>query len=453
MATLTYMQLLRENRSFRRLWAGQVVSELGNWFDFIAALGLVRYVTGGAPEATAWLIVLRLAPFAIFAPFAGALVDRWPRRAVMLFADIARGIVVLGFLLVRRPEDLWIAYACSVATSLLGALFEAGKNSAMPNIAGDSGLLAGNALMFSTRFLFMAMGAAMGGAVSARFGYKAAFVIDSLSFLVSAYSVWLIPASEMKSSASVQARGEASEKTEKNEQRVRLRVLQDIREGWTYIARHPLVATIIGINVLWATGGGAGNLVYDRLGSVVFAGSGSADANIAVFFFAVGAGITVGMLMARRVGMHIELRGWTARFIGWTLIAHGLFFALAGVMPTLWLSALMLFMSRMVIGVEFAIQETVIMRLLPDNLRGRVFTTDRAAEIFVMSVSALVAGWSLHLISPRALTIVSGLLSATPGVMWLALFASGKLRLPVKAIAGEQAEAKSAEDALLVSAG
>ncbi|MGB9179037.1 MAG: MFS transporter [Pyrinomonadaceae bacterium] len=448
MATLTYMQLLRGNRSFRRLWAGQVVSELGNWFDFIAALGLVRSVAGGAPEATAWLIVLRLAPFAIFAPFAGALVDRWPRRAVMLFADLARVVVVLGYLLVRRPEDLWIAYVCSVASSLLGALFEAGKNSATPNIVGDSGLLAGNALMFSSRFLLMAIGAALGGAVSARFGYKAAFVIDSLSFLVSAYSVWLIPGREMKHASRDEARSELPEKTDKRE---RLRVLQDIREGWSYIARHPLVATIIGVNILWATGGGAGNLVYDRLGSVVFAGQGSADANIAVFFFAVGAGLFIGMMFARRVGVHVELRGMTVGFIGWTLIAHGLFFALAGLMPKLWLSALMLFMSRMVIGVEFAIQETLIMRLLPDNLRGRVFTTDRAAEIFVMSISAIVAGWALHLISPRSLTVISGLLSATPGVMWLALFASGRLRLPAKAHQG--AEAKPAEEALLASTG
>lgn len=449
MATLTYWQLLRGNRSFRRLWAGQVVSELGNWFDFIAALGLVRVVAGGAPEATAWLIVLRLAPFAIFAPFAGALADRWPRRTVMLFADTARVITVLGFLLVRRPEDLWIAYTCSVVTSLLGALFEAGKNSAMPNIVGDSGLLAGNALMFSSRFLLMAIGAAMGGAVSARFGYKAAFIIDSLSFLISAYSVWLIPGHEMKEASSVEAGKELSGKTEK---RVRLRVLQDVREGWTYIVRHPLVATLIGVNVLWATGGGAGNLVYDRLGSIVFAGSGSADANIALFFFAVGAGLFVGMMLARRVGVHVELRGATVAFMGWTIIAHGLFFALAGLMPKLWLSASMLFMSRMIIGVEFAIQETLIMRLLPDNLRGRVFTTDRAAEVFVMSLSAIVAGWSLHAISPRTLTVISGLMSATPGVMWLALFASGRLRLPAKAKAGAGVEAE-AENALLVSAG
>src|SRR5918911_2713508 len=114
MASLTYMQLLRGNRPFRRLWSGQVVSELGNWFNFIAGLGLVRAVSAAAPEATAVMMVARLAPFALFAPLAGAFVDRWSRRTVMIVSDALRAIVALGFLLVNGVEDLWLAYACSV---------------------------------------------------------------------------------------------------------------------------------------------------------------------------------------------------------------------------------------------------------------------------------------------------------------------------------------------------
>src|SRR3982751_2884565 len=198
MATVTYMQLLRVNRPFRRLWAGQVVSELGNWFNFIAALGLVRAVSASAPEATAIMLVARLVPFALFAPIAGAFVDRWSRRTVMIASDVARAVVALGFLFVGRAEDLWIAYACSVVATLLAAFFEAAKNAAMPNITSDQGLLAGNALMFSSRFLLMSLGAALGGWASARFGYQSAFIINAVSFLVSAYSIWLIPDKKMR---------------------------------------------------------------------------------------------------------------------------------------------------------------------------------------------------------------------------------------------------------------
>jgi MFS family permease len=417
---------------------GQVVSELGSWFDFIAVLGLVRTASAGAPEATAMLVFVRLAPFALFAPLAGALVDRLSRRTVMIVADAGRAIVVLGFLLVRGPEDLWIAYSCTIISSLLGAFFEAGKNAAVPNLAGDDGLLAANALMFSSRFLLGSLGAALGGATAARFGYTTAFVVDSVSFLISAYSIWLIQGREMSEAKSGHETGDDAAQSKS-----RLRMFTDIREGWAYIVRHRLVSALIGINILWATGGGAINLVYDRLGALVFDGAGraQADANVAVFYTVSGAGLFIGMMLARRVGAHVELHNVTAAFMGWMLIGHGIFFALAGLMPTLWLSIVMIFISRVLVAVEFAVQETLMMRMLPDGLRGRVFTTDRAAEILVMSISLMAAGWSLRAISPRALTVVSGLLSASPGVIWLVLFALGRLRLPrTPEIATDEAE-------------
>lgn len=446
MASLTYMQLLRGNRSFRRLWTGQVVSELGSWFDFIAVLGLVRTVTAGSAEATALIIFLRLAPFAVFAPVAGALADRWSRRTVMIVSDVGRALVVLGFLFVRKPEDLWIAYSCTIISSLLGALFEAAKNGAVPNLAGDRGLLAANALMFSSRFLLMAVGAALGGATAARFGYAAAFIVDALSFLISAYYIWLIPGREMRQQAEPQADADPSVK------KPRVRVVADMREGWTYIIQHKLVFALIGVNILWATGGGACNLLYERLGAVVFAeGKGAqADFNVAALYTVVGAGLFIGMMLARRIGAHVELHRATASFMGWMLIAHGILFALAGLMPTLWLSGTMLFLSRLVVAIEFAVQETLLMRMLPDGLRGRVFTTDRAAEIFVMSLSMIAAGWSLRYMSTRTLTVISGLLSASPGVLWLILFAMRKLSLPPSA-ESEDDEAEE-KQAVLVSA-
>ena len=176
MDSLTYLQLLRSNRSFRRLWWGQVISELGNWFNFIAGLGLVRVISNGDPEVTTIMLLARLVPFTLFAPLAGAFVDRWSRRMVMIVSDIARVAVALGFLLVRTPDDLWIAYVCTALLSFFGAFFEAAKNAAVPNITGERDLLAGNALMFSSRFLLMSFGAALGGWTAATVGYQAAFI-------------------------------------------------------------------------------------------------------------------------------------------------------------------------------------------------------------------------------------------------------------------------------------
>jgi MFS family permease len=422
MDSLTYLQLLRRNRSFRRLWWGQVISELGNWFNFIAGLGLVRMISHGDAGVTTIMLLARMVPFTVFAPLAGAFVDRWSRRMVMITTDFARVAVAIGFLLVSGPEDLWIAYLCTALLSLFGCFFEAAKSAAMPNITGERDLLAGNALMFSSRFLLMSLGAALGGWTAANVGYRAAFIVNAVSFFGSALSVWLIPEHE--------TRELALEKTAAK----RPSYWSDIREGWAYIVTHAPVAAILAIDILWASGGGAMNLIVDRLGGIIFAGQRgvSGDAAVAALYFAGGLGLFVGMMIARRLGHHFELLGKTQAFIGWGLLLQGFLFALIGVMPNLWSACLFLFLGRIVLGAEFGVQDTLLMRLVPDKLRGRVITTDRASELLTWSLSTTVAGWSLRGITPRTLTIISGLLSSVSGAVWLILFASGKVRLPKK---------------------
>jgi MFS family permease len=126
------------------------------------------------------------------------------------------------------------------------------------------------------------------------------------------------------------------------------------------------------------------------------------------------------------------LRKRTVAFIGWSLFMQGVFYALAGVVPTLVWAGVMICVSRVLLGAEFAVQETLLMRLVPDHLRGRVSTSDRAGEMLVWAFSTAVAGWSLQTITPRSLTVITGLLSGTAGLLWLILFVTRKVRLPKK---------------------
>lgn len=99
------------------------MSELGNWFNFIAGLGLVRVVSDASPAAAGILFVCRLLPFAVFSPIAGTFVDRFSRRQVMIWTDLIRVLVALAFLLVTSEEDLWIAYAATVLLSMFRRVF------------------------------------------------------------------------------------------------------------------------------------------------------------------------------------------------------------------------------------------------------------------------------------------------------------------------------------------
>ena len=411
MHSLTYSELLRTNRHFRNLLAGQVISEMGNWFNFIASLGLVRLVSDASPTVAGILFACRLIPFAFASPIAGTFVDRFSRRQVMITTDIARVFIALAFLLVTSSDELWIAYLATVLLSTVGAFFEGAKNAATPNLTGKEGLLAGTALMFSSRFLLMAVGSALGGWASAAFGYKVAFLINAASFLASAYSVWLVPEEATRDKATAE-RMKAKENREP--------FMTELREGLSYTVKNHFALTILIMNVMWATGGGAINIIFERLGGIYFAGKEALnpDIAVAVMWTASGFGLTTGMLLAHRTSAWLDRKRLRTGFIGWTLVIHGLLFAVGGFMPTLLLFAIFAYVSRALIGVEYAVQETLFQRSLPDHIRGRISTLDRGAELTMFGVSSLIGGEAMLYISPQTLTIISGILSALSGLIW-----------------------------------
>ena len=406
---LTYRELLSTNRNFRNLLAGQFVSEMGNWFNFIAGLGLVRLVSDASPSAAGILFVCRLLPFALFSPFAGTFVDRFSRRTVMIVSDLVRVALALMFLLVRKPDDLWIAYLATVLLSTFGAFFDGAKNAATPNLTGKDGLLAGTALMFSTRFLLMAIGSALGGWAAAIFGYEVAFVINAVSFLFSAVSVWLIPE-------------EAVRERETATRADRPSFFFELAEGMKYAVGNRFALTILIMNVIWATGGGMINIVFERMGGVHFAHTGgwNPDVAVALLWTVSGLGLFTGMMIAHRTAVVLERRGSQRSFVGWTLIIHGVIFALAGVVPGLILFLVLTYVSRAIVGVEYAVQETMFQRSLPDFIRGRISTLDRGAEITMFSLSSYVGSLAIYEISPQMLTVISGLLAGTAGLVWFA---------------------------------
>lgn len=436
MHSLTYGELIRGNRNFRNLLAGQFISELGNWFNFIAGLGLVRAVSDASPTAAGLFFVARLLPFALMSPIAGTFVDRFSRRQVMIVTDLLRVVIALSFLLVTSPEDLWIAYLATILLHTSGAFFDGAKSAATPNLTGQEGLLAGTALMFSTRFLLMAVGSALGGWAAAVFGYEVAFVINAASFAVSAYTIWLIPeeatrdegtAARMRKFGGDESSNRPAERAGTDpdqgvEFQKRDSFLTELREGLTYTVKNHFAFTILIMNVIWATGGGAINIIFERIGGVHFAETEgwNPDVAVALLWTATGFGLTLGMLIARRTSIYLDRKNRNRSFIGWTLIIHGILFSTAALMPTLWLFGVIVFISRAIVGVEYAVQETMFQRSLPDYIRGRISTLDRGAELTVFGLSSYVASGMMFYITPQTLTVISGLLSALAGVVWFA---------------------------------
>lgn len=454
MNSATYVEILRGNKDFRRLWIGQLISELGTWFSFIGELGLVREYSG-TPVSTTILLTARLLPFLIFAPLAGVLVDRISRKKIMVAADFLRALVALGYLCVHSSDRLWVVYVCGAAMSSFSIFFEGAKNASLPNLVTPRELLTANVMMYSTRFLQFALGSALGGITAAKFGYDTAFLANSISFVASGVLIVLIPGMRMrKQSGEPAPAGEVYQSgivgdaaavfdaevpevdTTGQKPSTAATFFKEFKEGMSYIRSHSFVRALILVNIGWATGGGMINLLYDRIGGHIFAsGSGDrGDWGVATLYTAGGAGLFIGMLLARKAGQMVRQEKRAGLYIGCSLLVYGILFALAGTMPTLNLMALCLAASRIVLGAEFGVQETFMMRVLPDYIRGRVFTTDRSLELAMMTLSMVAGGGLLTWFDARTIMVIAGVLSASPGIIWLLAMWSAGFSVPTIAV-------------------
>ena len=185
---LGYIKLLQENRSFRFIWLGQVVSLLGDWFNSVALLVLVHRLTGSG-LMVGGVFIARMLPAFFLGPVAGVVADRLDRKRVMIASDVLRAGVVLLFLLVRDGGDIWLLYGILFLSMSISSFFDPARSAAVPGIVSRKQLLIANALGGATWSVMLAFGSALGGVVVASAGFRMVFLLDSATFLLSAWFI------------------------------------------------------------------------------------------------------------------------------------------------------------------------------------------------------------------------------------------------------------------------
>ena len=128
-----YGELLRKNRDFRYLWLGQIVSLLGDWFNLIASAALVAQLTQSGLAIGSLFVVRMLAPFLV-SPIAGVVADRYNRKYILILTDVFRAVTVLGFLLVRTPEQVWLLYVLTAIQLGFSGFFFPTRTAILPDI-------------------------------------------------------------------------------------------------------------------------------------------------------------------------------------------------------------------------------------------------------------------------------------------------------------------------------
>ena len=400
-----YLSLLRRNRNFRLLFIGQAISQLGDWFNSVAVYALLLDLTGSA-TAVAWMMIVQFLPIAIVGPLAGVVVDRVNRRRLMIIADVVRGFLILGLLLVRTADQVWIAYGVMALTVAASAFFEPARTATIPNITSEEELLPANALASATWSAMLAVGASVGGVVTAVAGRDVAFTINAASFFWSAIFI-------------VCTRYDATPAfTPRPAGILALTGIADLVEGIRYVRRNAHVAALMCVKAGWGLAGGV-LLLLTIFGQRVFPVPGGAAAGIGVLYGARGVGAGLGPIALRWIlGQQPRV---LRRTIGPAFFIVGIFYvALAGA-PALWIAALCVLCAHFGGSILWVFSTVLLQLEVPDRFRGRVFAAELAMVTLVTSVSSYWTAYELDQIgrSPRTLAFVLGVLFCGPGVLWL----------------------------------
>ena len=390
MASRGYVALVRENRDFRKLWIAAVISMLGEWFNTIALFFLILEYTG-SEFLLGLLFTVRMAGFAILQPIIGLMADRFNRKWLMILSNLAQSVLALCFLFVNSADDIVWMIALSGLMMVLHGVYMTAERAALPNVVDPEDLATANALDAASWSTALCLGAMLGGIVVSQWGTDAAFITDSVTFLIG--TVFLVNL-HLPQTIDESMKGPWISTAFGN-----------IKRGWSRIRQQPALFRIVFAKASWNIAGGGLAGVYLVLLGADVDGFGAAF-GFGLFFFARGVGTGLGPIIARTLFTNEER--WPA-LVGQLIALSGFFYILVGLsLPfNLWLTVILVILAHSASGANWVLSTILMQQWVEDEVRGRVFSADMLILSVAFSCSTSIAG---YLMESTSLTIQQGML-------------------------------------------
>ncbi len=412
-----FVSLLRDNRNYRNTWIGQVVSEVGDHFNNVAVFSLAVAATRSGLVVSG-LMLSRAIPAMLAGPLAGVVLDRFDRKRVMIASDLVRAIVAMGFIVAVKHPDTWLLYLLSALLMLASPFFTSGRASILPSIATSEELHTANSLTQTTQWTTLAVGAFLAGTSVMQFGYRWAFFGNSVSFLISALCI---------SRLFLPGRGFRPPRTALTETEV-VRPWHEYAEGLRYMRSVPLILGLAMVNVGWATGGGAAQILFTIFAELVF---NRGPAGLGMIWGFAGIGLLCGGALAYTIGQRLSFTNYK-RSIAICYVVHGGSYILFSQVRSFSWALAFIALSRAGVGFSSVMNMSQLLRQVPNAFRGRVFATLESITWSVMMISMMLAGIASQSWNPRTIGAIAGALSSTTAVCWGWLHLTGRLPEPAR---------------------
>ena len=379
MASRTYLQLIRENRDFRRLWIAAVISMLGEWFNTIALFFLILEYTG-SEFLLGLLFTVRMAGFAILQPFIGLMADRYNRKMLMVVSNLLQAGFALCFLLVNDSSDIAWMIGLSGLMMVLHGVYMTAERASLPNVVSEEDLATANALDAASWSSALCIGAMLGGIVVSIWGTNAAFIVDSLTFLLG--TLFLVNLT-LPQTIDDNMKGPLFSTG-----------LRNIKYGWNRIRSQPALFRIVFAKASWnIAGGGLAGVYLVLMGANV--DSFGAAFGFGLFFFARGVGTGLGPILAR--AFLTDEEAWPS-LIGYLIVISGMIYFLVGlsVPDALWTTVVLVIFAHSASGANWVLSTVMMQQWVEDEVRGRVFSVDMLILSVAFSTSTSIAGYLME---------------------------------------------------------
>jgi DHA3 family macrolide efflux protein-like MFS transporter len=368
----SFADVLR-NRDFLALWLGQVISQIGDSFTYLALLITVNRLTGST-VAMGLMVISLSVPQLVFSFLAGVVVDRVDRKRVMIVSDLLRGLLVLAFITVHTAEQVYVFYIVGFLLSSVSVFFTPAKTAMIPRIVqGDDKLLSANALSQTVRVVALLIGPALAGFAIAWLGTALAFMVDSLSYFVSAVAILTITTSGRNM----------------DQARSSLRTIRDrLAEGFSYTMHNNTILGIIVTLLVAFLGVGAIEVLFVPYLQGEF---GVGPEGLGLVQTAQGMGMLAGSALVGNLAARFKL----TRIIAWSVALLGATVALCSLVSEFTLIALAVFVVGLSLAPLNAALSTLMQITVPDEKMGRVSsvvdTTTTLSYLISMSGAAFLA--------------------------------------------------------------
>jgi MFS family permease len=376
---------LFRNRDFSLLLSGQLVSAIGDQAHFMALPLIVLALTGSATQA-GFVLGLGTLSFLLFGLIAGALVDRWDRKATMIWCELGRAVLTAGVAVALWLNKLTMPqlYATAVLAGILTTLFQVANTAALPNVVGPRQLPAALGYSQSAASAVGIFGASLAGALYA-VGRTVPFAVNAVSFAVSAASLRLM---------------RARFQVDRQDVRTTSRLTTEIREGLGWLWRQPVIRFLTLVSAADKVRYGAGYLLIITLARQV----GASPLWIGIIFSGAAVGAMAGALVSDRATRRFPL-GRIAVVMLWL---EALMFPLYALAPNPLLLAAVAAAESLVAPIYAVAMTTHQLAITPDELRGRATSAVSTLTTGALSIGTLAGGALITTLGAKPLVWLCG---------------------------------------------